>query len=111
MFFSFSYSKYPNCIDMWTKDHVKSFLLEKELDTLLSSFEGMNGRLLHNVYTMCQENQQAMFLSLKEDVARCQHTTALSLKEYLVFLEEIKVYIPYVTDNRLNPVSTVCNLM
>jgi hypothetical protein len=96
---------------MWTKDHVESFLLDKQLDVLLSAFEGMNGRLLHKVYTMCQSNEQAMFLSLKEDVARSQHTTILSLKDYVTFLEEIKIYIPYKTTGQLNPASTVCNIM
>ncbi|CAF2497293.1 unnamed protein product [Rotaria sp. Silwood2] len=103
--------EYPHCIDMWTKDHVKSFLLDKELSILLLAFEGMNGHLLHKVYDMCQAGQQAMFSSLKEDVARSQLTLALSLKDYLTFLEEIKVYIPYKTDDKLNPTSVICNLM
>ncbi|CAF3482140.1 unnamed protein product [Rotaria sp. Silwood1] len=103
--------EYPHCIDMWTKDHVKSFLLDKELNILLPAFEGMNGRLLHKVYDMCQTSQQAMFSSLKEDVSRSQIITTLSLKDYLTFLEEIKVYVPYTTNDRLNPTSAICNLM
>ena len=95
---------------MWTEDHVKSFLLDKELDALLPVLEGMNGKLLHQAYFMCQANQQGMFLSLKEDVNRSQHGT-LSLKDYLTFLEEIKIYIPFTVTNPLNPISTVCNLM
>jgi hypothetical protein len=109
--YSFYCREYPHCIDIWTKDHVKSFLLDKELDALLFAFEGMNGRLLHNVYTMCQANQPAMFSSLKEDVTRSQHNATLSLKDYLTFLEEIKIYIPYTANNQLNPASVVCNLM
>ncbi|CAF3602154.1 unnamed protein product [Rotaria socialis] len=103
--------EYPHYIDMWTKDHVKSFLLDKELDMLIPTFEGMNGRLLHKVYNMCQTNEQAMFSSLKEDVARSQLTTALSLKDYLIFLDEIKIYIPYKAGDQLNPTSAICNLM
>ncbi|CAF4295491.1 unnamed protein product [Rotaria socialis] len=103
--------EYPHYIDMWTKDHVKSFLLDKELDMLIPTFEGMNGRLLHKVYNMCQTNEQAMFSSLKEDVARSQLATALSLKDYLIFLDEIKIYIPYKAGDQLNPTSAICNLM
>jgi hypothetical protein len=95
---------------MWTEEHVKSFLLDKELDALLPVLEGMNGQLLHQTYSMCQANQQGMFLSLKEDVARSQSAT-LSLKDYLTFLKEIKVYVPYTVGNQLNPTSVVCNLM
>ena len=96
---------------MWSAEHVKSFLLDKELDVLLSAFEGMNGRLLHKAYDMCQANQQAMFSALKEDVAKSNHATALSLKDYLIFLEEIKAYVPYIPGNPSNPTSAVCNLM
>ncbi len=71
----------------------------------------MNGRLLHKAYATCQANQQAMFSSLKEDVAQSQHIATLSLKDYLIFLEEIKPYIPYSIHQPLNPTSAVCNLM
>jgi len=108
---SFNRREYPHCIDLWTQEHVKSFLLDKELDVLLLAFEGMNGRLLHKAYSMCKANEQAMFSSLKEDVTRSQHTTTLSLKDYLTFLEEIKVYVPYKIGDPLNPTSAVCNLM
>ncbi|CAF1686686.1 unnamed protein product [Rotaria magnacalcarata] len=103
--------EYPHCVDMWTKDHVKSFLLDKELDILIPAFEGMNGRLLHKVYNMCQTNEHAMFSSLKEEIAKSQLTTALSLKDYLIFLDEIKVYIPCKAGDQLNPTSAICNLM
>jgi len=95
---------------MWTQEHVKSFLLDKELDALLPVLEGMNGQLVHQVYSMCQANQQGMFLSIKEDVARSQ-SWMLSLKDYLMFLKEIKVYVPYTVGNQVNPTSAVCNLM
>ncbi|CAF4525476.1 unnamed protein product [Rotaria socialis] len=103
--------EYPYCIDMWTEDHVTSFLLAKELDILLPTFEGMNGRLLHNVYDMCISSQQVMFSLLKEDVARSQLTKTLSLKSYFSFLEEIKVYIPLKMCNGANSTSVICNLM
>jgi hypothetical protein len=70
----------------------------------------MNGQLLRQVYSMCQKNQHGMFLSLKEDVAKSHHAT-LSLKDYLIFLKEIKIYIPYTVDNHLNPTSAVCSIM
>ena len=70
----------------------------------------MNGQLLHQVYSMCQANQQGMFLSFKDDVARSGQAN-LTLKDYLTFLKEIKVYIPYTVGTQLNPTSTICNLM
>ncbi len=113
MMFSASFvcsRKYPHCIDSWTDEHVKSFLLDKELDALLPALEGMNGHLIHETYSMCRANQQAMFSSLKEDVAKNQGGT-LTLKDYLTFLKEMQVYIPYTTGNQVNPTSVVCNLM
>ncbi|CAF4663442.1 unnamed protein product [Rotaria sp. Silwood1] len=101
---------YPHNINMWTEDHVKSFLLDKELDALLPVLDGMNGKLLHQAYLMCQANQQGMFLSLKDDINRSQRGT-LSLKDYLTFLEDIKIYIPFTANSPLNPTSTICNLM
>jgi len=106
----FCHREYPHCIDKWTEEHVKSFLLDKNLDIFLPVLEGMNGQLLHQVYLMCQANQQGMFLSLKDDVAKSEQGT-LSLKDYLTFLKEIKVYIPYTHSNHLNPTSVVCSLM
>ncbi|CAM4909027.1 unnamed protein product [Rotaria socialis] len=103
--------EYPYCIGMWTEDHVTSFLLAKELDILLPTFEGMNGRLLHNIYDMCISSQQIMFSLLKEDVARSQLTKTLSLKSYFSFLEEIKVYIPLKMCNGANSTSVICNFM
>ncbi|CAF1182371.1 unnamed protein product [Adineta steineri] len=102
--------EYPHFIDRWTEQHVKSFLLDKDLDILLPVLEGMDGQLLHQTYSICQANQQAMFLSFKEDIAKSQQET-LSLKQYLTFLKEIKVYIPYTIGNQLNSPSAVCNLM
>lgn len=96
---------------MWTQDHVKQFLLDKGLDNLQQVFEGMNGYLLHRIYDMCESNQQVMFSSLKEDVARSQLKKTLNLKDYVTFLEEIKVYVPFKTSERLNRTSTVCTLM
>ncbi len=103
--------EYPHCIDMWTAEHVNSFLLDKDLDVLVPAFEGMTGRLLHRAYAMCLANEKEMFSSLKEDVSRSQHTNTLSLKDYLTFLEEFKIYVPYKTGDPSNPTSTVCSLM
>ncbi|CAF1609717.1 unnamed protein product [Adineta ricciae] len=106
--------EYPHCIDTWTEEHVKSFLVAKKIPSLLGAFQGMNGRLLHRLYDMCQSNQQAMFVSLKEDVAQSSNASSLlTLKDYLIFLEEIKAYIPYKSGagTQINPTSAVCSLM
>lgn len=95
---------------MWNEEHVKSFLLDKDLDVLLSVFDGMNGQLVHQAYKMCQTNQQGMFLSMKDDISKSTHGT-LSLKDYLTFLKEIKAYIPYTIENPLSPTSAICGLM
>lgn len=111
IFVLFSRSGYPHCIDQWTEEHVKSFLLDKELNVLILPFEGMNGRLLHQAYQMCQTNQQAMFSALREEVEKSQQGTVLKLKDYLTFLEGIRIYIPLKPTDSLNPTSAVCNLM
>jgi len=89
---------------------VKSFLFDKQLDALLPVVEGMNGQLIHQTYAMCLNNQQGMYLSFKEDINRSGRGT-LTLKDYLTFLKEIKIYVPFTTTNQLNSVSTtVCSL-
>jgi hypothetical protein len=87
---------------------VKSFLVDKDLDALVPALEGMNGQLIHRAYKMCQANEQGMFLSLKEDVAR-SHQTSLTLKDYLIFLDSIKIYIPYSPADR-SSTSAICSL-
>ncbi len=108
---SLIYSReYPHCIDSWTEEHVESFLLDNELDSLLPVLQEMKGQLLHQTYLMCQANKQGMFLSLKDDVDKSGRAI-LTLKDYLTFLKEIKVYIPYTSSNQGNSTSAVCNLM
>jgi len=90
---------------------VKSFLLDKDLDALLEVFDGMNGQVLLQAYNMCLANQQVMYIALRDDVAKSGSAT-LTLKDYLKFLKEIKIYVPIVIGgNQVNPTSTVCNLM
>lgn len=103
--------EFPPCVDQWTEEHVRAFLIGKKLHALLGAFEGMNGRLLHRAYHMCLSNQQAMFSSLKEDAAQSPYKTAVSLKDYLLFMEEIKAYVPHVAGAPTNPASAVCSLM
>ena len=102
--------EYPPCLLNWSEEHVKSFLLHKELDALLPVLETMNGQLVYQVYTMCQANQQGMFLSCKEDVARSQ-LGPLTLKDYLVFLNEIKIYVPISTHQSTYQSSALCHIM
>ena len=68
----------------------------------------MNGQLIHRTYKMCKANEQGMFLSLEKQVDRAQQAT-LTLKDYLIFLESIKVYIPYSAADR-SSTSAVCCL-
>ena len=89
---------------------MKSFLLDKQLDVLVPAMKGMSGQLLHQLYTMHQTNQQVMFLSLRDDVAKSGHEN-LTLKDYLTFLREIKVYIPHTNDSQPNSPSVICDLM
>lgn len=89
---------------------MKSFLLDKQLDALLPVIEGMDGTLVHQTYSMCLTNQQGMFSLLKEDVSRSGRST-LSLKDYLIFLREIKVYIPYKAERRMNSTLPICSIL
>jgi hypothetical protein len=70
----------------------------------------MNGQLLHQVYKMCQADHHAMYLSLKDDTAASLGGT-LTLKDYLIFLREIKAYVPHPVNQPLNPRSGLCKLM
>lgn len=87
---------------------MKSFLLDKDLDALLPALEGMNGQLIHRAFKMCQANEQGMFLSLEKQIAQ-SHRVTLTLKDYLTFLDAIKIYIPC-SDNDQSSVSALCCL-
>ncbi|CAF0925814.1 unnamed protein product [Rotaria sordida] len=41
--------KYPNCIDEWSDDHVRSFLIERKLTSLLPVVVDMDGCVLHMI--------------------------------------------------------------
>jgi hypothetical protein len=70
---------YPHCIDLWTKDHVKSFIINENLNSLLPVIVNMNGRVLHEMYTMCKANRNSMFQTMKDEVAADgQHKTSHS---------------------------------
>ena len=101
---------HSHSIDTWTEEDVKSFLLDKELDVLIPVMERMNGQLLHQLYSMHRTNQLAMFLSMKEDVAKCSQRI-LTFKDYFTFLSEIKVYIPHMNETQINSSSTICCVM
>ncbi|CAF4932472.1 unnamed protein product [Rotaria sp. Silwood1] len=55
---------YPHCIDWWTEEHVRSFLIEKKLTSLLPMLADMNGSVLHEYYSMCRANRDSIVLRL-----------------------------------------------
>jgi len=101
---------YPHCIDLWTKDHVKSFLVNENLNSLLPVFANMNGRVLHEMYTMCKTNRDSMFQTMKGEVAADGQQKPLTLSTYLCFLDEIQKYIPRVPGDKSQS-SVICTLM
>ncbi|CAF4044483.1 unnamed protein product, partial [Rotaria magnacalcarata] len=84
----------PSRIDQWTKNHVKLFLLEKNLNPLLEIFSEMNGNILHELYLMCLSNRESMFHTLKTEISTLySNNQPLTLIIYLRFLNEIQKYI------------------
>ncbi|CAF3298182.1 unnamed protein product [Rotaria socialis] len=85
----------PSRIDQWTKNHVKLFLIGKNLNPLLEIFSEMNGNLLHELYLMCLSNRESMFHTLKTEISTLySNNQPLTLIIYLRFLNEIQKYIP-----------------
>jgi hypothetical protein len=101
---------YPHCIDLWTKDHIKSFLISKNLNSLFPVVADMNGRVLHELYIMCKTNRESMFQTMKSEVAADGQQKPLTLGTYLCFLDEIKKYIPH-TPGDNSQSSVICTLM
>lgn len=101
---------YPHCIDQWTQDHVKWFLLSKNLDSLLPVFVNMNGLMIHEIYIMCKKDRNLMFQTMKDEVANDGQQKPLTLSTYLCFLDEIQKYIPHKPGEN-SPSSVVCTLM
>ncbi|CAF1310789.1 unnamed protein product [Adineta ricciae] len=102
----------PHCIDVWSADHVRSFLVANNFTSLLPVFTDFNGQLLHQAYAMCQLNRETMFHSMKNEVATCEHVLPLTLGTYLHFLNALKQYIPISnSDTAQTPASMICSVM
>ena len=54
----------------------------------------MNGSILYDLYTMCNEHRESMFHTLKNEMLIFDQTyQPLTLLVYLRFLEEIQKYL------------------
>lgn len=74
----------------WTNDDVRSFLIEKQFHSLVSITSEMNGFLLYDLYTMCKENRESMFHTLKNEITMVDPSIpSLTISNYLRFLREI----------------------
>ncbi len=92
--FFFLFSEHPSGIKQWTKDDVKLFLIENKFHCLLPIISEMDGCLLYDLYTMCIENQESMFHTLKNEIVFSDNNLQpLTLFIYLRFLKEIQKYI------------------
>ncbi|CAF4571233.1 unnamed protein product [Rotaria sp. Silwood2] len=88
-------NEYPSQIDQWTNNHVKLFLISKNLNPFLEIFSEMNGNLLHELYRMCLSNRESMFHTLKKEISILNSINEpLTLVIYLRFLNEVQKYIP-----------------
>jgi hypothetical protein len=87
------FREYPSGIKQWTTDDVKTFLIEKKFDCLLPIIVGMDGYILYDLYTMCIDNRESMFHTLKNEILLFENIQSLTLFIYLRFLHEIQKYI------------------
>ncbi|CAF3652412.1 unnamed protein product [Rotaria socialis] len=102
----------PLCIDAWSEDHVRSFLRNNNLTSLLPVFPDFNGSLLYQAYSMCQAGRESMFQAMRNEVVTHETVPPLTLATYLRFLERLKSYIPInVNDQSQRPIPTLCNIM
>ena len=81
-------------IKHWTTDRVRSFIVEHNLECLLPIVSSMSGDLLYDLYTMCKENRESMFHTLKNELSILNQQTyqPLTIFNYLKFLQEIDKY-------------------
>lgn len=78
-------------MEQWTADDVRSFLIENQFDCLVAVISNMDGRLLYDLYSMCRENRESMFHTLKNEVVLLdQDVPLLTIFVYLRFLQEIQ---------------------
>ncbi|CAF0924268.1 unnamed protein product [Rotaria sp. Silwood1] len=102
----------PHCIDLWSIDHVRSFLIDNNFISLLPIFPNFNGHLLHQAYSMCQINRESMFQAMRHEIIADGTVPPLTLATYLQFLEQLKKYIPLnINESSQIPISSICNIM
>ena len=63
-------SELPHCVDLWSAEHVHSFLIINNFNSLLPVFADFNGRLLHEAYCMCQSNRRK-YVPVDEERSGC----------------------------------------
>lgn len=70
----------------------------------------MDGRLVHDIYVMCQMSRESMFEKMKDEVIADGEQKPLTLGIYLSFLNKIKKYIPHVPRDS-SAATVVCTVM
>lgn len=75
----------------------------------------MNGYHLLQLYEICLINRESMYQSLKFELNE-KHHTLLTIIDYIIFLQEIKRYIPLISTDQKNAQSsfislTFCNIL
>ncbi len=85
---------YSSDIEQWTKDDVRSFLMENQFNCLAPVVSDMNGGLLYDLYRMCNDNRESMFHTLKSEILILdKNIQPLTILIYLRFLREIQKFI------------------
>ncbi len=83
--------EYSSDLQQWTKDDVRTFLMENQFDCLAPVIAEMNGALLYDLYRMCNENRESMFHTLKNEISMLEkNAQPLTILVYLRFLREIQ---------------------
>ena len=73
---------------------MKEFLKQYQFDCLLPVISEMNGCLLNDLFTMCRQNRESMFHTIKNEISALdKHAQPLTLYTYLRFLNEIQKYV------------------
>ena len=94
IFIFFLFREYPHNIDEWTRDHVRSFLINEKFEILLPVLSNMNGRLLHQTYQQCKLHWDFMFQTFKSEIAANGQQQVLTLYTYMRFIDQIEKFIP-----------------
>ncbi|UJR07687.1 hypothetical protein I4U23_011972 [Adineta vaga] len=86
--------EYPSTLEQWTNKDINDFVKENQFDCLLPVISDMNGCLLNDLFTMCRQNRESMFHTLKTEILSTDnHVQPLTLFIYLRFLNEIQKYV------------------